>query len=292
MFVITAITGKVGGGVANTLLAAGCGVRAVVRDEAKGAPWKARGCEVAVADLTDAGRLARALEGTEGAFILLPPVFDPRPDFRDVRAAIAIIREAMGQARPAKAVVLSTIGADAAQPNLLNALRYLEQALADVDLPITFLRAAWFMENAEWDVASAREQGVVTSYLQPLDRPVPMVSIHDVGRIAADLLRETWTGQRIVELEAAERTTPNAIAAAFAKALGKPVRAQIAPRGKWEQAFRAQGMKNPTPRMQMIDGFNEGWIDFKTRDTSGPKGRVTIDEAIAALVATEEKRRV
>src|ERR1700684_523055 len=99
MFAITAITGKVGGVVASTLLAAGCGVRAVVRDEAKGAPWKARGCEVAVADLADAGQLARALEGTEGAFILLPPVFDPKPDFADVRATIAAIREAMAQAR-------------------------------------------------------------------------------------------------------------------------------------------------------------------------------------------------
>jgi NAD(P)H dehydrogenase (quinone) len=292
MFAITAITGKVGGVVANTLLAAGCGVRAVVRDAAKGAPWKARGCEVAVADLTDAGRLARALGGTEGAFILLPPVFDPQPDFRDVRATIAAIRKAMGQARRLKAVVLSTIGADAAQPNLLNALRYLEEALADVDLPITFLRAAWFMENAELDVASARERGVVTSYLQPLDRPVPMVSIHDVGRVAADLLRETWTGRRIVELEAAGRTTPNAVAAAFAKALGTPVRAQIAPRSEWAQAFRAQGMENPTPRMQMIDGFNEGWIDFKTQGANSRKGRVTIDEAIAALVAVEAKEQV
>jgi NAD(P)H dehydrogenase (quinone) len=291
MFAITAITGKVGGVVADTLLAAGFGVRAVVRDAAKGAPWKARGCEVAIADIGDADRLARALEGTEGAFILLPPVFDPAPDFRDVKATIAAIRDALTQARPLKVVVLSTIGADAAQPNLLNALRFLEQALADIDLPITFLRAAWFMENAEWDVASARERGVVTSYLQPLDRPVPMVSVRDVGRVAADLLREDWTGHRVVELEAAERTTPNAIAAAFAKALGKPVRAQIAPRGEWEQAFRAQGMKNPTPRMQMIDGFNEGWIDFKNQGANGRKGRVTIDEAIASLVAIEEKDR-
>jgi NAD(P)H dehydrogenase (quinone) len=291
MFAITAITGKVGGAVANTLLAAGCGVRAVVRDAAKGAPWKARGCEVAIADLTDADRLARALEGTEGAFILLPPVFDPQPEFRDVRATIAIIREAMAQARPPKAVVLSTIGADAAQPNLLNALRYLEQALADIDLPITFLRAAWFMENAQLDVASAREVGVITSYLQPLERPIAMISIHDVGRVAADLLREEWSGHRIVEVEAAERTTPKAIAAAFAKALAKPVRAQIAPRGEWEQAFRAQGMKNPTPRMQMIDGFNEGWIDFKTQGVDGRKGRVTIDDAVAALIAIDEEDR-
>jgi uncharacterized protein YbjT (DUF2867 family) len=292
MFAITAITGKVGGVVASTLLAAGCGVRAVVRDEVKGAPWRARGCEVAVADLADASQLARALEGTEGAFILLPPVFDPQPDFTDVRATIAAIREALAQARPRKTVVVSTIGADADQPNLLSALRFLEQALADLDLPITFLRAGWFMENAEWDMASARERGIITSYLQPLDRPVPMVSIQDVGRVAAELLRERWSGQRIVELEAAERTTPNAIAAAFAEALGKPVRAQIAPRAEWEQAFRAQGMKNPTPRMQMIDGFNEGWIDFKPAGANSRKGRVTVDEAIAALVAVEAKKQV
>jgi NAD(P)H dehydrogenase (quinone) len=292
MFAITAITGKVGGVVASTLLAAGCGVRAVVRDAAKGAPWRALGCDVAVADLADAGQLARALEGTEGAFILLPPVFDPQPDFTDVRATIAAIREALAQARPRKTVVLSTIGADADQPNLLSALRFLEQALADLDLPITFLRAGWFMENAEWDMASARERGIITSYLQPLDRPVPMVSIQDVGRVAAELLRERWSGQRIVELEAAERTTPNAIAAAFAEALGKPVRAQIAPRAEWEQAFRAQGMKNPTPRMQMIDGFNEGWIDFKPAGANSRKGRVTVDEAIAALVAVEAKKQV
>jgi uncharacterized protein YbjT (DUF2867 family) len=112
-----------------------------------------------------------------------------------------------------------------------------------------------------------------------------MVSTRDVGRVAAGLLLEDWSGHRIVELEAAKRTTPNAIAAAFAKALGKPVRAEIAPRADWEQIFRAQGMKNPTPRMQMIDGFNEGWIDFKNQGADGRKGIVTIDEAIAALVA-------
>jgi NAD(P)H dehydrogenase (quinone) len=285
MFAVTAITGKVGGAVADSLLSAGHRVRGVVRDAAKGAPWKARGCEISVADVADAGQLARALTGAEGAFILLPPVFDPQPEFRDVRASIAAIREALVQAGPPKAVVLSTIGADAAQPNLLNALRFLEQALAEIDLPITFLRAAWFMENAEWDVSSARDQGLVTSYLQPLDRPVPMVSAGEVGRTAADLLLEDWSGHRIIELEGASRTTPNGIAAAFAKALGKPVRAEIAPRAEWEQTFRAQGMKNPTPRMQMIDGFNEGWIDFKNRGADARKGIVTIDEAIAALVA-------
>jgi hypothetical protein len=32
---------------------------------------------------------------------------------------------------------------------------------------------------------------------------------------------------------------------------------------RWEEVFRAQGVKNPTPRIQMIEGFNEGWIEFE-----------------------------
>ena len=70
-----------------------------------------------------------------------------------------------------------------------NGLRFLEESLADLDMPIVFLRAAWFMENAIWDVSSARDQGVIRSYLQPLDRPVPMIATEDVGRKAATLLQ-------------------------------------------------------------------------------------------------------
>ena len=35
---------------------------------------------------------------------------------------------------------------------------------------------AWFLENAAWDVATARDTGVIHSFLQPLDRSVPMVA--------------------------------------------------------------------------------------------------------------------
>src|SRR5580700_8165760 len=61
-----------------------------------------------------------------------------------------------------------------------------------------FLRPAWFMENSSWDVAPARNNGVIPSFLQPLDKPVPMVATIDIGHMAARLIRETWTGHRIV----------------------------------------------------------------------------------------------
>ena len=51
LFAITGITGHVGRAAARRLLAGGAGVRAVVRDEAKAAPWRKLGAEFAVASL-------------------------------------------------------------------------------------------------------------------------------------------------------------------------------------------------------------------------------------------------
>jgi NAD(P)H dehydrogenase (quinone) len=286
MFTITGITGQVGAAVARSLLSADQPVRAVVRDRTKGAPWAQLGCDVAVADLSDTEALTAAFEGTAGVFALVPPVFDPAPGFPEAAVFIDSLRAALARAKPAKVVALSTVGANAPQPNLLNVLGRMEEALGSLPMPVTFLRAAWFMENAAWDIASARN-GLIQSYLQPLDRAIPMVSSDDVGRTAAVLLQERWEGKRVVELEGAQRVSPNALAAAFAKGLGTPVRAEVVARDRWEPIFRGQGMKNPAPRMQMIDGFNAGWIDFADRGAQARKGSISIDQAIATLLQRE-----
>jgi uncharacterized protein YbjT (DUF2867 family) len=286
MFAITGITGKVGAAVARSLLSDDQPVRAVVRDRSKGAAWAQLGCDIAVADISDTAALATAFEGTAGVFVVLPPVFDPAPGFPEAARFIDSLRAALARAKPTKVVALSTVGADAPQPNLLNVLGRMEEALGSLPMPVTFLRAAWFMENAAWDIASAKK-GLIQSYLQPLDRPIPMVSTDDVGRTAAELLKERWEGKRVVELEGAQRVSPNALAAAFAKVLGTPVRAEVVPRDRWESIFRTQGMKNPTPRMQMIDGFNSGWIDFPDRGAHARKGAISLDQAIATLIQRE-----
>jgi len=283
MYAVMGVTGKVGGAVARGLLEAGAPVRAIVRDRAKGEAWSAR-AEVALADIGDTAALAGAFAGCEGAFVMLPPQFDPLPEFPEAAAMISRLKAALLQAAPARVVALSTIGAEATQPNLLNQLGMFERALADLPMPVTFLRAAWFIENAAWDVASARDEGVIRSYLQPLDRAVPMISSEDVGRTAAALLQAPWVGHRVVELEAAERVSPFDLARAFAEALGRPVRAEAVPRGEWEATFRAEGMRNPLPRMQMLDGFNAGWIDFPDRGAGALKGAISLKQAVAALV--------
>ncbi len=284
MYAITGITGKVGGHTADALLEAGLPVRAVVRDATKGAAWKERGCEVALADIQDVGALTAAFTGADGVFLLIPPNFDPAPGFPEIRAIIAALTAAVTAAQPRKIVCLSTIGAQATQPNLLTQLGLVEQALAVLPVPVCFLRAAWFMENAAWDVPSARE-GVVPSFLQPLDKPVPMIATVDIGRLAAALLQETWTGKRIVELEGPHRITPNEVAMTFAKILGHEVRMEPVPRASWEDLFASQGMKNPLPRAQMLDGFNEGWIEFEAGEAGSTKGQTSIETVLRQLVA-------
>jgi uncharacterized protein YbjT (DUF2867 family) len=285
MFAVTGITGQVGGHVARTLMTEGRQVRAVVRDPGKGAVWGGRGCDVAVADVADPAALAEAFRGTQGVFLLLPPTFDPSPGFPEARAVIAAVRTAIESARPERVVCLSTIGAQAEQENLLTQLTLLERALADAPVPVTFLRPGWFMENSTWDVAPARDRGVMPSFLQPLSRPIPMVSVGDVGRVAAELLQEVWVGKRVVELEGPARVSPNDIAAAFSELVGRPVRAEAVPRDTWQAMFTAQGMKNPTPRMRMVDGFNEGWIEFESGEGGSRKGRVPLMAALKDVVA-------
>jgi uncharacterized protein YbjT (DUF2867 family) len=284
MFAITGITGNVGSEVARNLLAAKQPVRGVARDVGKCTAWAQRGCEITGADINDAAALTAAFKGAEGVFVLVPPNFDPSPDFREARAIAATLRMALGAAHPGKVIYLSTIGAQATQPNLLTQHTIIELGLRDLPVPITFLRPAWFMENSSWDVAPAISSGVIPSFLQPLDKPKPMVATADVGRVAAELLRETWSGHRVVELEGPHRVTPNEIAATFARLLNRPVKMEVVPRETWEALFVSQGMKNPTPRIQMLDGFNEGWIEFESGEAGSRKGKVPLETVLRSLI--------
>src|ERR1700710_975436 len=119
MFAIMGITGQIGGVLARTLLAAGQPVRAITRDAAKGRAWADRGCELTLASIENVAALTSAFSGADGGFVLVPPKFDPAPEFPEAHAIAAALRTALEEARPARVVYLSTIGAQASETNLL-----------------------------------------------------------------------------------------------------------------------------------------------------------------------------
>src|SRR5262245_59064595 len=104
MYAITGITGNVGGALARTLLEAGQPIRAVVRGAVKGRSWAEKGCEVAIAEMEDAGALAVAFKEVDGVFILPPSEFDPAPGFPEARTVINAVKTALQEALPRKVV--------------------------------------------------------------------------------------------------------------------------------------------------------------------------------------------
>jgi NAD(P)H dehydrogenase (quinone) len=283
MYAIMGITGRVGGAVAATLLAQRNRIRAIVRSSSKGSSWAERGAELAVADSLDTRALARAFRDVAGVFVMTPPDFAPSPGFPESRAIVGAIRSALADATPPKIVCLSSIGAQHDNGiGLLHKLYVLERQLGQLSMPCTFLRPGWFMENAAWDVEPARQRGEFESFLQPVERPVPMVATADVGRVAAELLLEEWTGRRIVELEGPERVSPKDVAGALGRALGRDVVAKPVAHERWASIFESQGTSWPEPRVEMLDAFNSGWADFEGRELR--HGRIRFDDVAAELV--------
>ncbi len=288
MYAVTGVTGQVGGATARALLAAGQAVRAVLRDPAKAALWEKLGASVAIADAGDAAALKRAFSGVDGAYVMVPPDFDPQPGFPGARAAIGAQVEALAAAAVPQVVALSSIGGQRSSGlGLITQSHLLEQALAGLKASIAILRPGWFMENSAWDLAPARETGAMPSFLDPLDRPYPMVATADIGKVAAQVLAQQWQGRRVIEIGGPKRYTQHEIAALLGRVLGREVQASAVPRAQWEALFRSQGMQRPAPRIEMIDGFNSGWIEFEPGVNEHLTGATGYEAVLAGLVSRQ-----
>jgi uncharacterized protein YbjT (DUF2867 family) len=232
MYVVAGVSGRTGAVVADDLLRSGEQVRVIVRDPAKGEPWRARGAEVAVASLDETSALTRALEGAAGAYVLLPE--DPRTTdpFRDARRMVEAIAEAARDSALPHLVLLSVLDAPlAGKAGIISALTAAEQRLGQVPAPvtITFLRAATFMES--WAaMLPAIAEGALPTFIDP-DRVVVTVSVRDVGALAARVLRQGPPARSpaVLELAGPEDFSPRRLAGVLSELRGKPVTAQPVP---------------------------------------------------------------
>jgi len=138
MFIVLGASGNTGKVVAETLLTQKKKVRVVLRDAAKGQAWKEAGADISIADVEDGAALKRAFSGAEGAYVLLPPNF----------SSSQVIAAAVEAAAVPHVVMLSSVGAqqaDGTGPVL--GLRDAEATFTRAHAAVTFVRAAYFMEN-------------------------------------------------------------------------------------------------------------------------------------------------
>lgn len=283
MYVIAGVTGHTGSVVATTLLAAKQPVRVIVRDAAKGEPWRARGADIAVASLDDRHALARALTGATGAYLLMPPNGWTQTGLAEDRARYAAaIVGAVADARPAHVVLLSSIGAD--KPDGTGPIKYLrpvEQGLRESGVPSTFLRAAFFMDN--WDAMLGNAVASGALYYGITDGVAfSQVATADIGKTAARLLVEGPAARspRIVELAGPVDLTLSQTAEAFSRASGKPVTAVSIPPQAMGDALVGMGASRELAALyaELAAGIASGHVAW---EGTPERGSVTLEQRLA-----------
>ena len=99
-------------------------------------------------DWDEATAIAAALKGVEGAFVMLPAVWAPSPDYREAKGVIANYVEALTKVLPPRVVALSSMGANRTSGvGMITALSLLEQGFRSLPSPAAFVRAGAFSKT-------------------------------------------------------------------------------------------------------------------------------------------------
>jgi len=284
MFVIAGVTGHVGGVAARELLAAKQPVKVIVRDQAKGKDWSARGAEVAVGTLDDREFLATTLKGAKGLFTLLPPNYAAKEFYAEQRRVADAIAAAVKASGVPHVVLLSSVGADLAAGNgPIKGLHYFENQLRATGTKLTSIRAAYFQENVGNQLAPAKGQGVFPNFGDSPDYPMPMIATKDIGKHVAHELTHPQPKSDNLDLLGPMYSMKQA-AEMLGKALGKQLNIVNIPQSGWVAAFMQGGFQQQLAEAfaEMNAGFATGKITPKGDRTA--QGTTPLEDTVAALV--------
>lgn len=284
MFVVLGATGHTGAVVAETLLARQQPVRVVVRSAEKGAAWKTKGADVAVASLEDVPAMTKALTGATGVYLLVPPNYGATAWLTEQRQRMDQAAQAVKASGVLHVVFLSSVGGHIAEgTGPIRAARYGEQVLGAVANNLTILRPSYFMENWAPGIGMAKGQGLLPTFITPTAK-VPMISTRDIGRTGAERLMAGGRGKQVVELAGPEEYSPEEAAAALGQILGKPVSTQFAPLSAVVPTFTSFGFSVEAATLfeEMYTAFAKGMIGYEHPEQL-VRGTVTLAEALRGM---------
>lgn len=284
MYVILGGTGHVGSAVADILLRRLEPVTIVTRHADKAGHWRARGAEIAEADVNDVSSLRAALRRGRRALLINPPA-DPATDVDTVeRGTVANILAALRDSGLEKVVAVATAGVRSGDRiGDLGTLWDLEEGLRRQPIPAALNRGAYYMSNWDAMLDAVRGSGVLTTMF-PADLLMPMIAPQDLGELAAARLMSGSDDVGVRYAEGPRRYSPLDVARAFSLALSRPVNVEVMPREDWSAAFRSFGFSEQAA--QSYAGMTALCVDTGF-DMPGDawRGTVTLEGYVADLVA-------
>lgn len=285
MFAIMGATGNTGRAVARHLAKTGAPFRALTRQASHQVPGAA---EICIAQPQDADSLTAAFTGATAVYAMIPPFLTSPDVLAEGRRTAQAIATAVRRAGVGRVVALSSGGAHLTHATgLIASLRDLEAALGDSGARITRLRAADFMENWTGGAFAAQGSGILPSGRFPFDAPMETVSVQDVGRIAADCLLAGDSAPDILNLLGPQDYTVHEVVQTLETLLQRKVTplAQSSEQVLDDLLAAGIGPDYAQGLIEIYDGLNTGRIGFEPGSPAPSRGTVTIEAALAAVLA-------
>jgi len=264
MIVVMGASGNTGKVTADALLSRGEKVRVLGRDAKKLQPFAARGAEVAAGDVSDAAFLARAFDGADAAYTLIPPDFRAA-DFRAYQDRIGEgTVKALRQSGVKRVAFLSSVGADLpAGTGPIAGLHAQEERLRGLGVDVILLRPGYFFENLFASLPLIRQQGINGSAIAP-DVKLSMIATRDIGAAAAAALAaKDFSGVQIRNLLGPRDYTLVEVTRILGAKIGKPDLAYVQfPYEAFQGALEQAGLSKDLARLyvEMSRAFNGGIV--------------------------------
>jgi uncharacterized protein YbjT (DUF2867 family) len=223
---VTGATGNQGGATARHLLAAGWRVRALVRDPGgeRAEVLAKAGAELVVGDMTDRGTLDSAVAGAYGVFSV-QGLASMAEDFAPTEVAMGVnVADAAAAAGVSHLVYASVAGVDRNPvPWHWKTKARIENHIAGLGLPYTFLRPVMFMENHASRTPFGLVGEVALVRIASAGVRIQLIAVTDIGAFAALAFAdpEHYVG-RSPEL-AGDEVTRDQLVDAISRAIGRPV---------------------------------------------------------------------
>ena len=221
---ISTPTGHIGHRLTGILLDEGADLVLMVRHPEKVQGFAQRGATILQGSLDDQDFLIEATMGTDALFWNTPPDYQSE-DLRAFQNRLGkMAAQAIRENRIPRVVNISSIGAQQASgTGPVCGLYDVENLLGEACENVTHLRAGYFFENYLMGLDAMKARGEV---LLPVSGEVrmSMIGTADVAQVAADqLLDTTWSGRRVIELEAPAQLSFAEAAEEIGKGIGRPV---------------------------------------------------------------------
>lgn len=215
LFLVTGATGKQGGATAKQLVKAGVKVRALTRKpNSKSAnALRTMGIEVVKGNLNDKASLDIAMEGVHGVFAVTN-FWEPGTGRKEVTQSINLTD--IAKKHNVQHFVLASIARCDDNPNLAHFVtkHECEQYIKKAELPYTFLRAVYFMDNLIPNAQGASFHWAILPEILGNKTPIQMIATSDIGWFAANaLLNPAQYLNKTIDIAGDEVTYPQLLQA-------------------------------------------------------------------------------